>query len=381
MIGALLVGVPIAGAEPKPTVAQVEARVDALRAQAETNSEQYNETREELAALRVRVTAARSREVQQKAQIAKTRRQLGRLAAELYRKGDLYELQVFLSDDPDAVLGRMGLSSSLGERRDNLVARLTEGQKQLAADTAAVTKQEQKVAAAEVTLKAKKAEIERNLAAADAQLAQLREDERREVERLAQQREQAAIAKALAEATAEAEAEERAEAAARKKTTTTRTTSSSGGSSGSSADDDSDDDDSADDDTGGGTGTTVNCGGRSVKAPTARVVTVLRYACGQIGEPYSWGADGPGSWDCSGLTMMAWKQVGRSLPHSSKLQAGYGSRVSRSNLRPGDLVFFNSPISHVGIYIGSGLMVHAPRTGRNVGVAALLSNYAGGVRL
>jgi cell wall-associated NlpC family hydrolase len=357
---------PMAGAEPKPTVAQVEARVNALQEQVAATSEQYNETREDLATRRVRVAAAKAREAQQKAAIVEIRRDLGRLAAELYRKGDLAELEFYLSDEPEAVLGRMGLASSLGERRENLATRLETGQRQLAADTAAVIQQEQRVAAAEANLKVKKAEIERTLAAADAQLGQLREEERQELQRIARAREQAEIQKALAEAAAQ----EKAEQATQEETEPEQEDEedSSDGSSGSSG-------------SGSSSGSTVSCGGRSVKAPTARVVKVLKYACGQIGEPYSWGADGPGSWDCSGLTLMAWRQAGVSLPHSSRMQIGYGNRVSRSDLQAGDLVFFNSPISHVGIYIGAGLMVHAPKPGRNVGVAALISNYAGAVRL
>jgi cell wall-associated NlpC family hydrolase len=103
------------------------------------------------------------------------------------------------------------------------------------------------------------------------------------------------------------------------------------------------------------------CNGKAVQAPSGAARTAINFACAQLGEPYQWAADGPGSWDCSGLTMKAYAAAGISLPHSSKLQVGYGTRVNVSDMLPGDLVFFYSPISHVSIYLGDGMMVTAPR--------------------
>jgi cell wall-associated NlpC family hydrolase len=90
----------------------------------------------------------------------------------------------------------------------------------------------------------------------------------------------------------------------------------------------------------------------------------------QIGDKYVFGAAGMTYWDCSGLTMRAFQTAGVSLPHSSRAQFNYGKSVSRSNLAAGDLVFFGRPISHVGIYLGGGKMVHAPRSGSRVKVAS-----------
>ena len=107
----------------------------------------------------------------------------------------------------------------------------------------------------------------------------------------------------------------------------------------------------------------------------------MRTAYAQLGDPYVYGAAGPGSFDCSGLTMFSWAAAGVSLPHSSSAQYGSGPHVSRSNLQPGDLVFFYSPISHVGIYIGNGLIVHAANPGAGVLVAGVFSMpYSGAVR-
>jgi cell wall-associated NlpC family hydrolase len=108
-----------------------------------------------------------------------------------------------------------------------------------------------------------------------------------------------------------------------------------------------------------------------VAAGSSAAQTAVATALAQVGKPYVWGAAGPGSFDCSGLTQYAYKAAGVSLPHSSGMQAGMGTPVSRSALQPGDLVFFYSPVSHVGMYIGNGQMVHASTAGEPVKVAAL----------
>ncbi|GGZ19326.1 hypothetical protein GCM10010387_10070 [Streptomyces inusitatus] len=106
-------------------------------------------------------------------------------------------------------------------------------------------------------------------------------------------------------------------------------------------------------------------------APNARAAQAVAYAHGAIGKPYVWGATGPGSYDCSGLTQAAWRAAGVSLPRTSYTQIGTGQRVSRSALAPGDLVFFYSGISHVGLYIGEGKMIHAPRPGASIRIAPI----------
>jgi peptidoglycan DL-endopeptidase CwlO len=114
---------------------------------------------------------------------------------------------------------------------------------------------------------------------------------------------------------------------------------------------------------------------------SGRAAAAVQYAMAQVGDSYVYGAAGPNAFDCSGLTMMAWAQAGVGLPHSSSAQFGSGPHVSSSALQPGDLVFYYSPISHVGIYIGNGLIVHAANPGTGVRVAGLYSMpYSGAVR-
>jgi peptidoglycan DL-endopeptidase CwlO len=109
--------------------------------------------------------------------------------------------------------------------------------------------------------------------------------------------------------------------------------------------------------------------------------SVLTYARSRLGCRYVWAGSGPRVFDCSGFTAWCYRQIGISLPHSSQAQINCGQRVSRANLQPGDLVFFGSPIHHVGMYIGGGMMIHAPHSGDVVKIApAFRSNYVGACR-
>ena len=108
----------------------------------------------------------------------------------------------------------------------------------------------------------------------------------------------------------------------------------------------------------------------TVVAPPPTHGNVVQYAMSQLDTPYVWAGSAPGGFDCSGLVMWAYAQVGVSLPHSSYAQYGYGVPVSRDQLQPGDLVFFDG-LGHVGIYIGGGQFVHAPHTGDVVKISSL----------
>ena len=108
----------------------------------------------------------------------------------------------------------------------------------------------------------------------------------------------------------------------------------------------------------------------------------VKAALSKLGSPYVWAAEGPNSFDCSGLTMWAWAQAGVSLPHSSRMQYAVLPKISASELRPGDLVFHYSPIHHVGIYIGNDQMVHAPHSGDVVKISQFSSypSFTGAAR-
>lgn len=332
------VGAQPATAAPESDIATVRARVERLQHEAEVASEKYNDVREQLKSLDVRVKAAQTRLGLQQANLASARRVVGQLAAESYRGGDFATLELYLGDDPDAMLTRAGVVETLADRQVQAVTRLRDAQRQLASGMADLGRQKAKVTASRAALAASKKDVEAKLAEARGLLSRLSGAQRRALERASRDAERKAARDAQSQAPAD-----------------------SGDTAG---------------------GIAMTCGGVAVKAPTARVKAVLDYACAQLGDPYQWGADGPDSFDCSGLTMQAWARGGVSLPHSSKMQVGYGTRVSASNLRPGDLVFFYSPISHVAIYIGKGMMVTAPQTGDTVRVKAVMySNLVAAVRL
>jgi cell wall-associated NlpC family hydrolase len=120
----------------------------------------------------------------------------------------------------------------------------------------------------------------------------------------------------------------------------------------------------------------------TVVAPSGAVQSAIDTAMAQLGDPYVWGAGGPNAFDCSGLTQYAYAAAGITLPHSSKVQSTMGTAVPRSQLQPGDLVFFYSPVSHVGMYIGKGQMVHASTFGSPVLVTSVdMAGYVGARRL
>ncbi|WP_243711030.1 C40 family peptidase [Actinomadura sp. KC216] len=100
----------------------------------------------------------------------------------------------------------------------------------------------------------------------------------------------------------------------------------------------------------------------------------LSFAYAQLGKPYQYGAEGPGSYDCSGLTMKAWAAAGVNITRTTNSQYAATKRIDKSNLQPGDLVFF-SGLGHVGMYVGGGKMIHAPSTGKNVQIVSITSGY------
>jgi cell wall-associated NlpC family hydrolase len=133
----------------------------------------------------------------------------------------------------------------------------------------------------------------------------------------------------------------------------------------------------------GGGGSSAAVTAAPAAAPTAAAQVAVDTALAQRGDPYVWGATGPNSFDCSGLTGYAYKAAGITIPRTSKAQSTFGAAVSKANLKPGDLVFFYSPVSHVGMYIGNGQMVHAARAGKPVAVVNLdsMPGYVGARRV
>lgn len=129
---------------------------------------------------------------------------------------------------------------------------------------------------------------------------------------------------------------------------------------------------------GSATTTTAKYSG-SVPAVSGKAGVAVKYAYGAIGTPYVWAAEGPSGYDCSGLTLAAWRAAGESLPHNAAMQWDVVSHISRSQLQPGDLVFY-SGLGHVALYVGSGKVIHAPTFGESVELAGvdMMSPYGYG---
>lgn len=126
-------------------------------------------------------------------------------------------------------------------------------------------------------------------------------------------------------------------------------------------------------------------GGSSIPAsaappPSSRAGVAVNAALGQQGVPYRYATSSPGvAFDCSGLTKYAWAQAGVYLPHQSRAQYASIPHVAKGSAQPGDLIFYYSPISHVGVYLGGGQFVHAPNTGSVVKVAGVNWGKVSGV--
>ncbi|MEU6217045.1 NlpC/P60 family protein [Streptomyces sp. NPDC047022] len=110
------------------------------------------------------------------------------------------------------------------------------------------------------------------------------------------------------------------------------------------------------------------------RPPSAEGVRALRYAVEQIGKPYRWGAQGPASYDCSGLTSQAWQSAGRAIPRTSQEQWAELRHVPLTRLRPGDLVVYFPEATHVALYLGSGMVVQAPHPGTEIKVSPIAAN-------
>jgi cell wall-associated NlpC family hydrolase len=108
----------------------------------------------------------------------------------------------------------------------------------------------------------------------------------------------------------------------------------------------------------------------TVPSISGKAGVAVKYAYGAIGTPYVWAGEGPNGYDCSGLTLAAWRAAGESLPHNAAMQWDAVAHISRSQMRPGDLVFYNG-LGHVGLFVGSGKIIHAPNAGEDVRLSSV----------
>jgi cell wall-associated NlpC family hydrolase len=331
-----------ATAEPRPTTATVQRQVDGLHHQAEQATERYDLARVQLAEVRLRLIQVTHRLEKAQREVALLRSTMGLMAAATYKSGGVdASMQLLLSDQPEAFLEQATTLDQLSRNQASSLRKITAARQRLAQDRLAVAQQREQMAQLQATLQSEQQAVEARLREATALLGRLTAAERARLAAAAR----AASALAVSQRTGAPRASRQAQRTRPAGTTTYQKPTYSGAASG-------------------------------------RAAIAVRTAYAQLGDPYQWGASGPNSFDCSGLTSYAWRAAGVSLPHSSSAQFSSGRRISRSELRPGDLVFFYSPISHVGIYIGSGRMIDAPYPGRNVKITSISEMpYSGAVRL
>jgi cell wall-associated NlpC family hydrolase len=308
-------------AHAAPTLAQIQAQVRQLEEDATAAAEGAQAAKVQLATLNKTLNGIKQEAAAQGATVAALKKSLGTIAIEQYKAGGLSQgLELLFSANPELYLSSAGSLESITRAKSLQLRKFEAAEQRLKATSLTVNDKLALVKAAQIKFARKSALAKSKLAAAEKLLAKLKKADRARLAALAAAEEDADQASSKAYA------------------------SSAGKISG-------------------------------------RAGIAIKYALKQIGDRYVFGAAGVVTWDCSGLTMRAYQAAGVSLPHSSAAQSRYGRKVSFSSMKPGDLLFYGRPISHVGIYLGGGKMVHAPRSGSRVKVVSDAVHALGRKRL
>ena len=326
-----------------PTISQVKQRLDVLRHQAEIASEELNAVREQMKAAQERLQTLQSDVRRQRQRVASLRSQVvGTAVSDFQQAGGLSTTTSFLvADDPGTFLDELATKAMVEQQQTGLLARLVQQQRQLSIQEQQASAELEVIADHKQSAAEHQAEIDRRTEQAQELLSQLEAEERARLRRLERLESQATY-------------EPPVEATPTPTPTPTSTPNQ--------------------DPTATPTPTRSAPRVQLSDAPASgRASAAVSSALAQLGDPYVYGAAGPSSFDCSGLTMYAWAAAGVSIPHASSMQTQAGTPVSVSSLMPGDLVFYYSPISHVAMYIGDGKVVHAPHTGSFVQIVPLTS--------
>lgn len=322
---------------PKPTVEEVKKKVDDLYHQAEVATEKYNGAKERAGEQQHTVDGLLNAAAKRAEQMNRSRHQLGMYASAQYRTGGMNPTaQLMLAKDPQQFFDRSHLMERLTGRQKQAVTDYQEQAAAAAHQRAEATDSLERLQKSQASLKESKRSVQDKLTEARQLLSRLTAQEKARLAQLEREKEAAAKRKADEEARRQRERQH-----------------DGGGSAGGQ--------------TGGGSD-----GGGSTGTPSStKAAQAIAFARAQIGKPYVWGATGPSSYDCSGLTQAAWKAAGVTMPRTTWDQVKIGTRVSTKDLQPGDLVFFFDDISHVGMYIGDGKMIHAPHPGASVRVESI----------
>ncbi|MEU9622406.1 MULTISPECIES: NlpC/P60 family protein [unclassified Streptomyces] len=299
-------------AKPKKTLEEVREEIDALYRKAGAATDAYNLAEEKAKKQSGEIVKLARAIVEGQAKIAELKNQAGAQAREQYRSGGLPPgAQLMLSDDPQLFLDGVNRVREGQQAAQGVLGELTRTQQDLETYTQDASTNWKKLEAGRLKQAAAKKEINAQIAAAKKLESRLKKEERArllELEQEAEYKQQTAWL-----------------------------------SSGALKD--------------------IN---REASASGKKAVA---FATSQIGKPYRWGAEGPRSYDCSGLTSQAWAAAGRPIPRTSQEQWRLLPHIAIKDMRPGDLIIYHSDASHVGMYVGDGAIVHSPRPGRNVTLA------------
>ena len=292
------------------TLQQVQSKVRQLEEDATTAAEGAQEAKVKLASLTQTLNGIKAKAQVQGQTLLLLQKSLGTIAVEQYKSGTLSQgLELLFSSDPALYLSSAGALDAVTRGKSAQLRRYEAASQRLSATTLTVNDKLALVKAAQKKFAAQSALALSKLKEAETLLSKLKKEDRARLAKLAAAKEDADQASSLVAA-------------------------------------------------------------RSASGVSGRAGIALKFALKQIGDRYVFGAAGLVTWDCSGLTMRAYQAAGVSLPHSSAAQSRMGKNVSFKSLKPGDLLFYGRPVSHVGMYLGGGRMVHAPRSGSRVKVTS-----------
>ncbi|MGW1888645.1 NlpC/P60 family protein [Streptomyces sp. NPDC002004] len=309
-----------AQAAPKMSKDQVKAKVDALYEQAEKATEKYDGAKEKQKKLEKEISDLQDKVARGQDELNTLRDGLGSMASAQYRSGGIDpSVQLFLSSDPDDYLDKASTMDQLSAQQVDQLKKIQEKQRSLTQERQEASDKLKDLADTRAELGKKKQEVQGKLGEAQKLLNTLTAKEKSEL------------------AAKEARASRASERSAI----------------------------------------------GNAKPASGRAGAAFAAAQSKIGSPYVYGASGPSSFDCSGLTSWAYAQAGVSIPRTSELQANAGTRIySQSDLQVGDLVLFYGDLHHIGLYAGNGQVLHAPHTGANVRYEAIANMpFQFGVRI
>ncbi|MGC9382361.1 NlpC/P60 family protein [Streptomyces sp. MH13] len=290
----------------KPSKDEVKAKVDKLYEEAEKATEKYNGAKEKQEKLQKEISTIQDNVARGQKELNELRDGLGSMASAQYRTGGIDpSLQLFLSADPDDYLDKASTLDQLSGQQVEALKKIQVKQRDLAQQRSEAGGKLKDLASTRTELGNKKKEVQGKLASAQKLLNTLTAQEKAALQDEEQRSTRSSERQALS-----------------------------------------------------------GTGAPSGKPASGRAAAAFAAAQSKIGSPYVWGATGPSSFDCSGLTSWAYAQAGVAIPRTSEAQTGAGTRISSmSQLQVGDLVFFFNDLHHVGLYAGNGQVLHAPRSG------------------